>query len=57
MEKKEAIKVLKLYLKLSDVFYSAQISMGAKFTKGRLKFKQDVKDAINYFINGEAECR
>jgi hypothetical protein len=51
MNKKEAVKILKLYLKVADAFYATQISMGAKFTKGRLKFRQDIKDAINYFIN------
>jgi len=38
--------VLKLYLKISDTFYESQQNTGAKFTKGRLKFRKDVKESI-----------
>ena len=43
--------MLKLYIKIADGFYDAQISSGVKFTKGRLKFRKDVKEALTYFID------
>lgn len=53
MTRKEAVKIMKLYLKLSDAFYAAQISMGAKFTVGRLKFRKDIKEAVTFLITEE----
>lgn len=47
---KESVEVLKLYLKMADAFYTTQEQQGAKFTKGRLKFRKDVREAVTHAI-------
>ncbi len=44
---KDATEVLKLYLKVADALYATQENAGIKFTKGRLKFRKDVKRAVH----------
>ena len=51
MKTSEAIEVLRLYLKISDAWYKTQENMGLKFTKGRKKFRREVKDAILTLIS------
>jgi hypothetical protein len=43
---KDAGEVLKIYLQVADAFYNLQAKNGVKFTKGRLKFRKDVKKAV-----------
>lgn len=50
MRIKEAIKVAKLYLKFADNFYKVQEQLGVKFPKGRLKFRRDIKEALQTLI-------
>lgn len=55
MTNNDAVEVLKLYLKIADTFYITQISRGVKFTKGRLKFRKDVKQAVTLAIRSLGE--
>jgi hypothetical protein len=56
MRVREAIKIMRLYQKIADAFYAMQINAGAKFTRGRLKFRRDVKEAIDCLIS-KAEAK
>ena len=47
---KNAVAVTTLYMKMSEAFYEVQEGSGAKFTKGRKKFREDLKDALNILI-------
>jgi len=47
---KECVEVLKLYLEMADSFYNLQEKSGVKFTKGRLKFRKDIKEAVSYAL-------
>ncbi|MFA6972507.1 MAG: hypothetical protein WC208_14075 [Gallionella sp.] len=46
-ELQDATEVLRIYLKLSDSFYAIQKKHGVKFTKGRLKFRSDMKKSVH----------
>lgn len=41
----EVVKVLKLSIKIADSVMKTQKSAGVKFTKGRLKYQEDIKQA------------
>lgn len=51
MMKIEAIKIAKLYLKVADTFYNLQKQRGFELTKGRIKFRKDIKEAIKTLID------
>ncbi len=50
MKTKKAIEVMELYLKVSDDFYDVCRKQGQKVSKGRLKFRADVKKSTNVLI-------
>ena len=48
---KETREVIKLYMETADGFYSLQGKRGIRFTKGRLKFRKDVKKALSHALS------
>jgi len=49
-EVEEAVKVIELYMEMSKEFYKIQEKQGVNFTKGRKKFREDLKQALQTLI-------
>jgi uncharacterized protein YjaG (DUF416 family) len=50
MSIEKCVEVLNISLKVNDAFYKMQDNAGLKFTEGRLKYREDVKQAVSLAI-------